>query len=280
MVTCSPDGRIKVVSFVTTWLVRPASAPMFCRAMTGAGGSTNHEAWLAVTPLRNAAGLTTAGPYVTREPGVPTPGMRVVPTPGMVLAANPEKGSWSSVQYGDAGFLSRNRPVTRSPAAAGPDRVAAFSTEPGVTCSRLATATGSATGSGWPGCGGPGHVPAVSVVWALIPASAATWICQSTGGGSPRTGLGSARTARGGESVIGRRPQRASHLVTDPRPCLAQRGTDLARVGGRLPGAAHHAAEPDHPALRRGEDALRSGRDHRGGERPEPRRPARWRAGP
>ena len=91
---------------------------MFCRAMTGAGGNTNHEAWLAVTPLRNAAGLTTAGPYMTREPGAPTP--------GMVLAAKPEAGTWSSAQSGDAGFLSRNRPVTRSPAAAGPDRVAAF----------------------------------------------------------------------------------------------------------------------------------------------------------
>src|SRR5580704_2280829 len=176
---------------------------MSCRAMTGAGASTNHEAWLAVTPLRNAETFTTAGPYVTREPGVPTPGMTVVPTPETVLAANPEKGTWSSAQYGDAGFLNRNRPVTRSPAAAGPDRVAAFSTEPGVTCSRLATATGSATGSGLPGRGGPGHVPAVSVVWALIPASAASWICQSTGGGSPRAGLGSAQTARGGESVIG-----------------------------------------------------------------------------
>ena len=108
VVTCSPDGRIKVVSFATTWLVRPASAPMFCRAMTGAGGSTNHEAWRAVTPLRNAAGLTTAGPYVTREPGAPAP--------GMVLAAKPETGTWSSAQYGDAGFLTRNRPVTRSPA--------------------------------------------------------------------------------------------------------------------------------------------------------------------
>ena len=84
--------------------------------------------------------------------------------------------------------LNRNRPVTRSPAAAGPDRVAAFSTEPGVTCSRLATATGSATGSGLPGRSGPGHVPAVSVVRALIPASAASWICQLTGAGVPEPG--------------------------------------------------------------------------------------------
>ena len=65
------------------------------------------------------------------------------------------------------------------------------------------------------------------------------------------------------------RPQRAVHLVTDPWPCLSQRGTDQPRVGGSLPGVVHHAAEPDHPALRGGEDALRSGRDHRGGEGPE-----------
>ena len=49
----------------------------------------------------------------------------------MVLAVNPETDTWSTAQYGDAGFLSRNRPVTRSPAAAGPDWLEAFSTEPG-----------------------------------------------------------------------------------------------------------------------------------------------------
>ncbi len=84
-------------------------------------------------------------------------------------------GSRSSAQYVDAGFVGRNSPVTCSEVGAPPDRGVPVSTEPRVTCSWLAAAAGSATGTGPPGCGGPGHVPAVSVAWALIPASDAGW---------------------------------------------------------------------------------------------------------
>ena len=112
VVTCSPEGSA-TVSFATAWLVLPASAPILWRAIADACGSTNHEAWPTARPLRNAAGLTTAGPYVMREPGGPDP--------ATALAPNPETGTRSSAQYGDAGFLGRNRPVTRSPAGAGRD---------------------------------------------------------------------------------------------------------------------------------------------------------------
>src|SRR6185437_15441910 len=90
----------------------------------------------------------------------------------LLWALAPETGSRSSAQYGDFGSLGRNRPVTRSEVGGAPG-----CTEPGVTCSRLATAVGSATGSGPPSCGGPGHSPAVSVAWALIPASDAGCSC-------------------------------------------------------------------------------------------------------
>ena len=36
-------------------------------------------------------------------------------------------------------------------------------------------------GSGPPGGGGPGQVPAVSVAWALMPVSDAGWICVMAG---------------------------------------------------------------------------------------------------
>ena len=195
LVTCSPDGRTNVVRLVSAWLVFGASTPMFPWARAAACGSTNHEPWLAARPLRNAAGFTTAGPYTTREPGGPCP--------GRALTTNPETPTRSIAQYGAAGFLTRNTPVTRNPAAARPERVAVFSTEPGTACSRRATATGTATGSGSPRCAGPGQVPAVSTVWARIPSSAAGWSCHSIGCGVFGTGLASARTARGGESGIG-----------------------------------------------------------------------------
>ena len=85
-------------------------------------------------------------------------------------------GSRSRVQYVDAGFVGRNRPVTCSEVGFPPDRGVPLSTEPRVTCSWLAAAAGSATGTGPPGCGGPGQVPAVSVAWALIPSSDAGWM--------------------------------------------------------------------------------------------------------
>ena len=62
-------------------------------------------------------------------------------------------------------------------AAPVPDTAVPVSTEPTVRCSWLATAAGSATGTGPPRRGGPGHVPAVSVAWAVIPSSDAAWIC-------------------------------------------------------------------------------------------------------
>ena len=67
--------------------------------------------------------------------------------------------------------------MTCSEIAAPPDRGVVVSTEPTVRCSWLATAAGTAAGTGPPRCGGPGQVPAVSVTWALIPASDASWIC-------------------------------------------------------------------------------------------------------
>ena len=67
--------------------------------------------------------------------------------------------------------------MTCSEIAAPPDWGVAVSTEPTVRCSWLAAAAGTAAGTGPPRCGGPGHVPAVSVTWALIPASDASWIC-------------------------------------------------------------------------------------------------------
>ena len=195
VVACSPDGGTDVASWASAWLVLVVSTPMSWLARPAADGNTNHEPWLAARPLRNAAGFTTAGPYITREPGMPPP--------GRALAVNPATGTRSTAQYGDAGSMTRNRPVTRSPAAAGPDCAAVLSTEPGTTRSWLATATGSATGSGSPRCGRPGHVPAVSTVCARSPVSAPTWICHCSGRGVPGTGLASARTARGGASVTG-----------------------------------------------------------------------------
>jgi hypothetical protein len=51
-----------VVSFDIAWLVLAVSVLMSCRDMADACGSTYHEAWLAVRPALNAAGLATAGP--------------------------------------------------------------------------------------------------------------------------------------------------------------------------------------------------------------------------
>src|SRR5580693_10774893 len=89
----------------------------------------------------------------------------------------PEMGSKSRVQYVAAGFVAWNSPVTCSEIGVPAGWVVPFSTEPTVRCSWLATAAGSATGTGSPGPGGPGHCPAVSVAWALIPSIDAGWIC-------------------------------------------------------------------------------------------------------
>jgi hypothetical protein len=83
-------------------------------------------------------------------------------TNGRVLL--PDTGSRSRLQYGEAGFLGRNRPVIRSPGAVAGPWLATGSTEPGRRCSHLATVTGSAAGSGVCGRGGPGQLPATSAV--------------------------------------------------------------------------------------------------------------------
>ena len=260
VVTCSPEGSA-TVSFATAWLVLPASAPMLCRARADACGSTNHEAWPTARPLRNAAGLTTAGPYVTREPGGPDPADGI----------GAEPGDGHQVQ----------RPVRRrrvpGPEQAGDAQPGRGRARPGGGFQHRAGRHVQPAGHGhrqryrertagkrrtWPCPGGqhrlgadPGQRPDLDL--------------PGDRGRKPRDRARLSAHGPGRRERDRVRPQRAFHLVTDPRPCLAQRGTDQLRVGGSLPGVVHHTAQPDHPALRRGEDAPRSRRDHRGGEGPE-----------
>jgi hypothetical protein len=67
--------------------------------------------------------------------------------------------------------------VTRILIGLPPDWGVAVSTDPTVRCSWLAAAAGNAAGTGSPWRGGPGHVPAVSIAWELIPSSDASSIC-------------------------------------------------------------------------------------------------------
>ncbi len=107
--------------------------------------------------------------------------------------------------------------MTRIVVGVPPDWGVAVSMDPTVRCSWLAAAAGNAAGTGSPWRGGPGHVPAVSIAWELIPSSDASSICL--------VAVVVLVASDGSWSIF--RPQRALQLETDPRPSLAQGGTDL-----------------------------------------------------